>query len=374
MEKRCSFRPAGDGPPEIAPVRPGEDLDWPAFESWLRPRLAEVLPEIADRPLEILQFPHGSANLTYLLRLGLHELVLRRPPFGEIAPGAHDMKREFKVLSRLWRRYARAPRAYLFGDDPDVIGAVFFVMERRRGVVVRDELPAEMRAHPEVGRRIALALVDAMAELHALNPEACGLGDLGRPAGFVERQLSGWHRRWELARPDGESRHHSAGPLMDDLHQRLARSTPSLSRVSIVHNDLKLDNCQFDPADPDRVMSIFDWDMTTLGDPLVDLGTLLNYWPDPSDTEEAQRGTRPGLAKIGLPPRAEIIERYRACTGADLAAVRWWEAFALWKTVVVVQQLHRRWVRGESTDPRMANIADRTSSLIAAARTVLGGG
>jgi aminoglycoside phosphotransferase (APT) family kinase protein len=146
---------------------------------------------------------------------------------------------------------------------------------------------------------------------------------------------------------------------------------PALGRVSVVHNDLKLDNCQFDPADPDRVTSIFDWDMTTLGEPLVDLGTLLNYWPDPGDPESAQRASQPGLARMGLPSRAEIIARYAARTGADVSAARWWEAFALWKTVVVVQQLHRRWVRGESTDPRMAAIADRIPSLLAAARAVL---
>jgi len=144
-----------------------------------------------------------------------------------------------------------------------------------------------------------------------------------------------------------------------------------MSRVSIVHNDLKLDNCQFDPADPDRVTSIFDWDMTTLGDPLIDLGTLLNYWPDPADREEAQRVSHPGLRGMGLPARPEVIARYAERTGADVSNVWWWEAFALWKTVVVVQQLHRRWVVGESTDPRMEHIADRMPFLIAAARDVL---
>jgi aminoglycoside phosphotransferase (APT) family kinase protein len=351
-------------PAEVAPVRPGEQLDWAALQTWLAPRLPEVLPE-ARGPLEILQFPNGSANLTYLLRVGPQELVLRRPPFGQIAPGAHDMRREFKVLRHLWRHFDRAPRAYLFCDDPAVLGADFFVMERRRGEVVRDTLPAPLRGHADVGRRLAFALVDAMADLHALEPAACGLADLGRPEGFIERQLDGWAKRWQLARAP------EAGAEMDRIHERLARSRPALSRASIVHNDLKLDNCQFAPADPDRVAAIFDWDMTTLGDPLVDLGTLLNYWPDPSDTAATQRGTRPGLAHIGLPPRAEITARYAARTGADPAAARWWEAFALWKTVVVVVQLHRRWVRGESTDPRMATIADRAPSLVAAAEAVL---
>jgi aminoglycoside phosphotransferase (APT) family kinase protein len=351
-------------PAEIAPVRPGECLDWAVLDTWLRPRLAELLPAV-DGPLDVLQFPNGSANLTYLLRVGAHELVLRRPPMGQIAPGAHDMKREYRVLSRLWRSYDRAPRAYLFCDDPAVLGADFFVMERRRGEVVRSVIPASMRAHRDVGRRIGFALVDAMAELHGLDPGALGLGDLGKPEGFIERQLSGWARRWALAKVD------DSPASMDELYRRLVGSMPAMSRVSIVHNDLKLDNCQFDPANPDRVASIFDWDMATLGDPLIDLGTLLNYWPDPADPEDSQRANNPGLTRMRLPTRAEITARYAERTGSELASVHWWEAFALWKTVVVVQQLHRRWVRGESTDPRMAHIADRIPSLIAAARAVL---
>jgi aminoglycoside phosphotransferase (APT) family kinase protein len=350
--------------PELAAVRPGEELDGGRLEAWLRPRLAEALGG-AVGPLRVLQFPNGSANLTYLLRIGERELVLRRPPMGELAPGAHDMKREYKVLSRLWRHFDRAPRAYVFCDDPAVLGADFFVMERRRGEVVRTALPESMRRHADVGRRLGFALVDAMAELHALDPAACGLGDLGRPEGFVDRQLSGWARRWELAKFE-----HSP-PEMEALHARLARDVPRPSRASIVHNDLKLDNCQFAPAHPDRVASIFDWDMTTLGDPLIDLGTLLNYWPDPSDPPERQRFSNAGLAHLGLPARAELVARYAARSGTDVAAVGWFEAFALWKTVVVVQQLHRRWVRGESKDPRMATIADRIPSLIAAATAIL---
>src|SRR5262245_37545604 len=206
--------PQGDPPPEVSPVRPGERLDWATLEVWLRPRLAEVLPPVGGR-LEVLQFPNGSANLTYLLRIGGHELVLRRPPMGQIAPGAHDMKREFKVLSRLWRHFDRAPRAYVFCDDHAILGADFFVMERRRGEVVRSVVPETMRGHHDVGRRIGLALVDAMADLHTLDPVACDLADLGRPAGFVERQVSGWAKRWELSKFDDSPRE------MDALHERL---------------------------------------------------------------------------------------------------------------------------------------------------------
>jgi aminoglycoside phosphotransferase (APT) family kinase protein len=350
--------------PETAPVRAGEELDLAVLDAWLRPRLAAVLPDVAG-PLQLLQFPNGSANLTYLLRVGPHELVLRRPPMGQLAPGAHDMRREYKVLSRLWSHFDRAPRAYVFCDDPAVLGADFFVMQRRHGDVVRTAIPPRMRGHRDVGRRIGLALVEAMADLHRVDPGACDLADLGRPAGFVERQLEGWAKRWQLSRFD------DSPATVEDLHTRLARRVPALSRVSIVHNDLKLDNCQFDPADPDRVTSIFDWDMTTLGDPLIDLGTLLNYWPDPADAEDAQRTSHPGLATMGLPSRAEVVAHYARHAGADPSVIWWWEAFALWKTVVVVQQLHRRWVRGESKDPRMATIADRIPALIAAAQAVL---
>lgn len=347
-------------PPEVAPVRAGEDLDWRAVERHLR----ENLPQL-DGPLEVLQFPNGSANLTYLLRIGGTELVLRRPPFGLIAPGAHDMRREFRVLSRLWRSFDRAPRALLFCDDHSVIGADFFVMERRHGEVVRNVIPPSMAHHENVGRRIGFALVDAMTDLHALDPSACELDDLGRPDGFVRRQVDGWKTRWDLARPDG------APSLMDDIHAELAATLPAAQRVSIVHNDLKLDNCQFDPQDPDRVTSIFDWDMTTLGDPLIDVGTLLNYWPEPTDPPGSMRGSYEGWGRMGLPSRAEVSARYAERTGTDVSGVAWYEAFAQWKTAVVVQQLYNRWARGESTDPRMAGKADSIPALAASAAALL---
>jgi aminoglycoside phosphotransferase (APT) family kinase protein len=347
-------------PPETAPVRPGEQLEWSTLEAYLR----EHLPELSG-DFETLQFPNGSANLTYLLRFGDTELVLRRPPFGVVAPGAHDMKREYRVLSKLWAIFDRAPRAYLFCDDHSVIGSDFVVMERRRGEVIRNDVPASMAGYPDIGRRISFALVDAMADLHLLDPADADLSTLGRPDGFVERQVTGWHTRWELVHPD------DGPPEMDRVPDRLLATLPAPTRVSFVHNDLKLDNCQFDPADPDRVQSIFDWDMTTLGEPLIDLGTLLNYWPDPTDPPHAGRVSHQGLLAMGLPARGEITARYSERTGIDTTTALWYEAFAQWKTGVVIQQLHRRWERGESTDPRMASIADRLPLLAATASRLL---
>ncbi|MEO5898762.1 MAG: phosphotransferase family protein [Ilumatobacteraceae bacterium] len=346
--------------PEVAAVRPGEELDWAKLEAHLRANIPELSGAMSP-----MQFPNGSANLTYLLRFGDTELVLRRPPFGTIAPGAHDMKREFKVLSKLWKVFDRAPRAYVFCDDHDVIGSDFVVMERRSGDVVRNEVPASLAGLPGVGRRISFALVDAMADLHLLDPVAADVATLGRPEGFVERQVEGWHTRWGLVRPE------DGPPQMDELPGRLKARLPAPTRVSIVHNDLKLDNCQFAPGEPDRVASIFDWDMTTLGEPLIDLGTLLNYWPDPGDSPDQRRVSHEGLLAMGLPSRAEIIDRYTTRTGIDTSSAGWYEAFAQWKTGVVIQQLHIRWVRGQSTDPRMEFIADRLPVLAATASDLL---
>lgn len=348
-----------------APVRQADQLDWARIADHLRARL----PELCAGPLAgVEQFTNGAANLTYLLRFGPRDLVLRRPPFGSIPPGAHDMRREWRVLSKLWRHFDRAPRAFLFCDDHAVAGADFFVMEHRDGAVVRGEIPAELAAQRDAGRRLGLALVDAMADLHRLEPAQAEMADLGRPEGFVARQVSGWRRRWELAEP--LARDDVKAP-MADVAERLARTLPRPPRASIVHNDLKLDNCQFDPRDPDRVQSIFDWDMTTLGEPMIDLGTLLNYWPDPSDPPNAGRVSHQGLLAMGLPTRAEIVARYTERTGIDTSAARWYEAFAQWKTGVVIQQLHRRWEKGESTDPRMATIADRLPLLATTASRLL---
>ncbi len=349
-------------PPETEAVRPGENLDWVAIEAYLR---AELPPELTVGNFVVSQFPNGSANLTYLIAFGNHELVLRRPPFGTIAPGAHDMGREYKVLSRLWRTFDKAPRAYVFCDDRDIASADFFVMQRRQGEVIRGVVPPSMRHHDRVGHRMGIALVDAMAEFHLLVPDAVGLGDLGRPDGFIARQVGGWKKRWDLVADPGYD------AAMSALHTRLEATLPEPQRVSLVHNDIKLDNCMFDPADPDNVIAFFDWDMTTLGDPLADLGTLLNYWPDPDDAETVQRASHDGMAAMGLPSRAELIERYGSRTGLDVSQAPWYDAFAQWKTGVVIQQLHHRWKMGNSSNERHETINERLPSLINSAQDLL---
>lgn len=343
---------ASEGPNDAAQVRAGQDLDWPSIETYLR----EKLPDLVG-PMEVLQFPNGSANLTYYLRFGDEPLVLRRPPFGRLAPGAHDMAREHRVLSRLWRSYPPAPRAYLYCADESIAGSAFFVMEYRAGVVIWDRVPAGMAHYGDAGRRVGMAVVRAMADLHGVDPASCGLGDLGHADGFVSRQVEGWTARWKLVAAD------PAIPAMDQAAAVLARTRPASQRATILHNDLKVDNCQFDPGDPDRVRSVFDWDMATLGDPLIDFGILLNYWPDPSDCDGDKGVYNSGMEKMGLPTHAEITDEYARQTGMDLAGISWYQAFAAWKTAVVLQQLYDRYLRGETADERMASRGERVGEL-----------
>jgi aminoglycoside phosphotransferase (APT) family kinase protein len=302
--------------------------------------------------------------------------VIRRPPFGQIAVGAHDMKREYRALSRLWRSYDRAPRAYLLCEDHSIVGADFLVIEYRPGVVVWGSVPPTMAGLADAGRRIGFAVVDALADLHQLDPEQAGVADLGRPDGFVDRQLRGWQARWAAV----------AEPLLPELGQarppadlvaqagaQLAATKPETARTSVVHNDFKIDNCQFDGASPDRVRSVFDWDMATIGDPLVDLGTMLNYWPDPSDDPASRPSYPDGQQDMGLPTRAEVRERYAQATGADLSAVSWYEAFGCWKTAIVVGQLYHRYLMGNTHDLRQGLKGDRIMPLARRAQEILGG-
>ena len=351
---------AAVAPPEVAAVRPGEELDWLQLEAYLKKNLPDL-----DGEVEVLQFPNGSANLTYLVRIGDTPLVVRRPPFGLLAPRSHDMRREHRVLSALHPVYDRAPRSPLFCDDHAVIGADFLVVEYRPGVVVWGAVPPEMAHHADLGRRVGLAVVDAIADLHLVDPTAPAIAGLGRPEGFLERQLSGWTDRWQLVAPA------TGGELMDAVSRRLAATRPASQRVSVLHLDPKLDNCQFDPEAPDRVRSVFDWDMATLGDPLVDLGMLLGYWPDPSDTAEEHALVVPGQEALGLPTRVEVVTRYAERCTTDLEVLPWYEAFACWRTAVVLQQLHHRYLRGETTDERMATRGDLVPALARRATSIL---
>jgi aminoglycoside phosphotransferase (APT) family kinase protein len=303
--------------------------------------------------MELLQFPGGHSNLTYLVRFGAGELVVRRPPFGPVAPRAHDMAREFTWLAALHAVFPLAPEPVLLCDDPGVIGATFYVMERRRGVIVRREEPGTLAGSAGARRRVSEALVDTLAALHRVDVTTGPLAGLGKPAGFVARQVAGWSERWRRSKTDEVAQ-------MDDLAAWLAgHLPPDAQPSSVVHGDFKLDNVMLDASDPGRVVAVLDWEMSALGDPLVDVGIFLTYWTAPQG-EDALTTVTGGLGWLA---REEIVERYARISGRDLSAIRFYEIFARFKIAVVIQQIYARFVTGQTDDPRFARFGPRVLAL-----------
>jgi aminoglycoside phosphotransferase (APT) family kinase protein len=352
---------------DTRPVRTGEALEWTRLEAWLRDRLSPSdLPE-HDRHerMQVAQFPGGHSNLTYHVSFGATELVVRRPPFGPVAPTAHDMAREYRWLAAVHPVFPLAPRVCALCEDPAIIGAVFYVMERRHGAVVRDEEPPGIKDQPAVRRGVSLALIDALAGLHAIDIASAGLAHLGKPHGFVERQVRGWTDRWNRSKT-------SDGPEMEAVARWLVESLPpNPAQPAIVHGDFKLDNLMLDAVDPCRLVAVLDWEMAALGDPLVDLGILLAYW-----VATAPPGQQDALTTVTTWPGwltpAELVDRYAARSGRDLTRLKFYEVFALFKIAVVVQQIYYRFVNGQTSDPRFANLGDRVAYLGRRAEAAVG--
>jgi aminoglycoside phosphotransferase (APT) family kinase protein len=346
---------------DTAPIRPEERFDEERVASYLTATLPEL---VGDQSIEFDQFPGGAANLTYRARAGDVELVLRRAPLGAVAAGGHDMEREYRVLSRLWRAYAKAPRAYHYCADPSVMGKPFFVIERRRGWVIRDAWPPGFEDRPDVRRHLAGELVGALAELHRVDPTEVDLADLGRPTGFVERQVDGWQRRWNAAKTRDV-------PAMSAAARLLNERLPQAQAVTLLHNDYKLDNTMVDAAGD--IVAVFDWDMATRGDPLVDVGTLLAYWVDADGPTYPIFGDRAVTLAEHL-SKAEVVERYAAATGFDLEHIEYYEGLALYRIAVIIEQIYARYVAGQTSDERFARFEPLAPILAGAALEVLESG
>lgn len=316
-------------------------------------RLAEWMGGVDGLPSDtpgVAQFGGGKANLTYLLTFpDGSELVLRRPPLGPVAKGAHDMSREYRVLSTLWKSFDKAPRAIAYCGDESVIGSDFFLMERRDGVVVRGAIPDEFGGgvDPESTRKLSEVVIDTLAEFHAVDPATCDLDDLGHPEGFLRRQVEGWRRRWDKAK-------HEDNPLADEVGLWLEDHLPAEARPTLLHNDWRLDNMAVATGDPGRCVAVYDWDMATRGDPLADLGTLMGSWFDP--------GEAPGELSMmptqspGWLDRSAAVDRYMEKSGNDSAEVDWYLVFGAWKLAVILQQIYIRWLRGQTRDSRFATL------------------
>ena len=340
------------------PVRHGEQLDWVRLEQWLRDRLpaCEVPGLDLSERMHVEQFPGGHSNLTYLIRFGDVDLVVRRPPFGNVPPAAHDVVREYRWLSAVHPVFPLAPRAYLLCEDLDVIGSAFYAMERRRGIVVRGDEPPSIKDNPSMRHRVGTAVVDTLASLHRIEIEKAGLAHLGKPSGFVGRQVRGWTERWERFKT-------SELPEMESVASWLReRLPPDPERPGVVHGDFKLDNLLLDANSPDRLVAVLDWELSALGEPLVDLGMLLAYWV-PSAPPEHRDALSPVTDRPGWPNRDELIDRYAEQSGRSLETLPYFEVFAFFKIAAVVQQIYYRYVHGHATDERFASFGDRVTYL-----------
>ena len=329
---------------EIQPVRAGEELNADALSRFLTERFGHSFDQI-----EIEQFPAGSSNLTYLIRVDRDEYVLRRPPFGNTVRSAHDMHREFSVLSKLSSVYSPAPRPVLFCDDEAVIGSEFYLMERRRGLMLRGTAPPNLVQSPQLQRGVCKGFIQNLAYLHSIDHEAAGLSDLGNPVGYPRRQVEGWTRRYFDAKTH-------EWPEIDRAADWLSQNIPDATGASILHNDYKFDNVMLDPHEPTRIVAVLDWEMCTLGDPLLDLGTTLGYWVEPGD-DPAWRAMAFGpTMEPGAPSRRELAARYGERTGRDVSNMLYYYAFALLKIAVIVQQIYFRFRRGFTKDARFAGL------------------
>ena len=328
-------------------VRAGEELPNEQLFDYLAAHLSDL-----KAPLTVEQFPAGFSNLTYLLRLGDRELVLRRPPVGAKIKTAHDMGREYRILSHLHPVYNKVPRPLLFCEDERILGAPFYVMERVKGIILRAQPPQGIELSAEVMRGLSRTFVGTLAEIHEVDYEAAGLGDLGSPQGYVKRQVEGWTKRYYNARTDDV-------PSIEQLADWLAQHLPPESRrAALIHNDYKYDNLVLSPEDLERVVAVLDWEMATIGDPLMDFGTSLGYWVETTDPEEWQRY---GFGLTSLPgsfTRAELLDHYEKRTGRRVDDPVFYFAYGLLKIAVIVQQIYSRSQKGLTRDPRFAQLGE----------------
>jgi aminoglycoside phosphotransferase (APT) family kinase protein len=346
---------------DTIPVRADEQFDALRVAEFLRVSGVNV-----DQ-LEVEQFPAGQSNLTYLLRSGTWEAVLRRPPLGPVAPRAHDMPREFQILRRLHPHFALAPEVYVLCEDTSVIGAPFYVMERRHGLVLDQELPSGWTPNAALHRAIGESLVRVLVDLHAVDWQSAGLGEIGRPDGYMRRQVNGWIERFSRVRTTDIE---GVNAFCDWLVEHL----PDSPAPTMIHNDYKLNNVLLDFNDPRKLTAVLDWEMATVGDPLSDLAGLVVYWTEPDEKDTPMGGLLSVTSEPGFPSRAEIVELYATLSGRDVSALPWYVAFAYFKVGVIIQQIFYRWYKGQTHDARFEGHGEVATMLVQKAAAMAGRG
>jgi len=326
---------------EAQRIRPGEELDEKKVESFLKDTISGL-----DGPFSIKQFPSGFSNLTYLVTVGQREMVLRRPPIGANIKSAHDMKREYTIQKSLKPFYPYCPEMLAYTEDESIVGSPFYVMDRLKGIILRKDVPEGMHFSSQEGQQLCEKLLDAFVELHAIDVKEAGLDHLGKPEGYVQRQVDGWSGRYRKAiTPDAPD----CEVVMAWLAEKMQ---PDTNRPVIVHNDFRFDNVVLDPEDPMTIIGVLDWEMATHGDPLMDLGNTLAYWVEATDSLEEQMMRVMPTTMAGALTRRELIERYSEKSNRDITRFDFYYCFGLFRLAVIAQQIYNRFYHGITKDER----------------------
>ena len=327
---------------KTVPVRVGEELDLRKLNTYLIDQ-ASVVGEIVG----ITQFPGGYSNLTYCLQTDTKEFVLRCPPHGANIKSAHDMGREFRVLSLLKGNYELIPDPIIYCESPEIIGAPFYIMQKINGTILRAANAVKMNLAPEVHKSISESLIDNLVVLHGLDISKTGIIQLGKPEGYAARQVEGWINRYYNSETDKLTE-------MDETAEWLRKNIALDQPAVFLHNDYKHDNVVLDPTNLSRILAVLDWEMSTVGDPLMDLGATLAYWAEAGDDDAMKQFNLTWLA--GNLNRREVIERYALKSGRDVSNILFYYIFGLYKNAVIAQQIYARWKQGLTKDPRFGQL------------------
>jgi aminoglycoside phosphotransferase (APT) family kinase protein len=342
------------------PIREGEEFDLVKVEAFLK----DSIPGLQGK-LTVEQFPGGHSNLTYLLKIGDREMVFRRPPFGRKAKTAHDMGREYRIQKALKPFFSYCPEPLAYTEDESIIGCPFYVMERIRGIILRKDLPKGLTFTPAEARTLCEKLMDVYVELHAIHYNQVGLETFGKPEGYVKRQVGGWSERYRNARTDD-------APDFEIVMTWLQEKMPGESgTVSIIHNDYRFDNVVLDPHEPLKIIGVLDWEMATIGDPLMDLGGALAYWVDRDDPPNMQAIRMVPTNLEGMMTRKELTGRYAEKMGIPVAHIDFYYCFGLFRLAVIAQQIYYRFYHGQTKDERFKLMIFAVHVLEEAARKVI---
>ncbi len=327
---------------EAKSIREGEELDLAKVDAYLQAQNLDLIGEI-----QVRQFPGGASNLTYLIQYDNRDMVLRRPPFGRIAKSAHDMIREANILEALKPVYPYVPQVLAQCQDHAVMGCDFYVMERIVGVIPRLDLPEDLQlSEPDV-RKLCLNVVDKLIELHSVDYQKAGLDSMGKGGGYVKRQIEGWSDRYRKSITDDAT-------SFEGVMEWLKSNMPEDIKTCVIHNDFRFDNVILNPDNPFEVIGVLDWEMATLGDPLMDLGNTLAYWVQADDVPEMQMMRRQPTHEKGMLTRREVIDYYLEKTGLSVPSFDFYEIYGLFRLAVIIQQIYYRYYHGQTKDKRFA--------------------